>query len=185
MVAPTSIDNDEGESLDTIFNSAGVARLKGAVGEYTLGSLTPNGAGQLVGTHQNEAVPGATDAYVAILGWDGTVVRRVAVTASGRVLVSSVASAVLIGTGHINVAVTSTAIALKATTACTKVAVKADTGNAATLYIGISTVTSDETAATGGLQLEPGEGVEIEVANLATVFINGTAGDGASFMWWA
>jgi hypothetical protein len=89
----------------------------------------------------------------------------------------------LVGTGHKDIAASGTAVALRAATACLSVTVKADTNNAQRVYVGISTVTNDETAGTGGLQLEPGESISMNVANLSTVFINGEAGDGVSYLW--
>lgn len=90
----------------------------------------------------------------------------------------------LAGQGVRLVAVTGTAIAIKATTVAKQVIVKARAANAGTIYLGASTVTADETAGTGGLQLSAGDMVAFPVADLALVFINGTAGDGVSYAYW-
>jgi len=90
----------------------------------------------------------------------------------------------LAGQGVKLVAVTGTAVAIKASTAVKQVMVKARTANAGTIYLGSSTVTANETAGTGGLQLSPGDMVAFPVPNLAGVYINGTAGDGVSFAYW-
>ena len=125
------------------------------------------------------------DGTVAVSNFPATQPVSGAVTVSGTVAVSNLpVDDVLAGQGHAAVAVTGTAVALKSSTACKQVMVRADPGNAALLYLGTSTVTNDETAGTGGLQLSPGDAATFPVANVATTFINGTAGDGASYMYW-
>lgn len=88
------------------------------------------------------------------------------------------------GSGVTVVAVTGTRVALRATTAVKVIIVKARTANAGTLYLGDSTVTNNETATTGGLQLDPGDMVTFTETDIADIFINGTAGDGVSYMFW-
>lgn len=90
----------------------------------------------------------------------------------------------LTGQGVKLVAVTGTAVAIKATTVVKQVMVKARAANVGTIYLGASTVTANETAGTGGLQLSPGDIVAFAIPDLADVFINGTAGDGVSFAYW-
>lgn len=91
---------------------------------------------------------------------------------------------VLGGSGDRLVAVTGTAIALRASTKVQQVMVKARKLNAGTVYVGTATVTNDETAGTGGFQLAAGDIVSFPVDDLANVFINGTAGDGVSYLYW-
>lgn len=82
------------------------------------------------------------------------------------------------------VALTGTAVPLVAgLTLCKMVMVEARATNSTTVYLGSSTVTADETA-TGGLQLAPGAIIAFPVNDLHTVYVNGTAGDGVSFMFW-
>lgn len=90
----------------------------------------------------------------------------------------------LAGSGAKVVAVTGTAVAIRATAACQQVAVKARKANRGIVYVGPAGVTNDEAATTGGLQLSPGDMIAFPVPNVANVFINGTAGDGVSFLWW-
>lgn len=90
----------------------------------------------------------------------------------------------LAGQGIKLVAVTGTAVAIRATTVAKQVIVKARAANAGTIYLGTATVTNDETAGTGGLQLSPGDMVAFPLADLALIFINGIAGDGVSFAYW-
>lgn len=88
------------------------------------------------------------------------------------------------GQGVTKVAVTGTAVQLKSTTAIKVLIIKARSANAGTLYLGKSTVTNDETAGTGGLQLDPGDMVTFTDVDTANIYINGTAGDGVSYMYW-
>lgn len=91
----------------------------------------------------------------------------------------------LTGSGVTLVVVTGTAVALRAATTIKQVMVKARASNAGTVYLGKSGVTNDETATTGGLQLSPGDMVSFPETDLAHIFVNGTAGDGVSYAWWA
>jgi hypothetical protein len=86
------------------------------------------------------------------------------------------------GTGSKAVAAGPVATALATTTACVRVTVKAWVTNTHTLYVGLSTVTSDTTA-TGGFQLSPGEAMTFGANDLADVYIHGTAAEGASFLY--
>jgi hypothetical protein len=184
MSNPVSVQNSSSQAIDTLYNAAGQLRIKLGVGSKTDPVSGQQIAWQGVATHQDGDTFGTNDGVVALAGTDGTTIRRLVVDSSGHLsVVATGLVSVLTGTGHKNVASTGTAIALRASTVCKVVTVKADTGNAATIFVGISTVTNDETATTGGLQLEPGESTSISVADLATVFINGTTGDGVSYMW--
>jgi hypothetical protein len=87
------------------------------------------------------------------------------------------------GTGSKAVAAGPVATALiGSATPCVRVTVKAWVTNTATLYVGLSTVTSDNTA-TGGFQLSPGEAMTFGIDDLADVYIHGTAAQGASFLY--
>lgn len=185
MSSLPSLKNTDSQSIDTLVNAAGQTGLKLGLGQKTLGGgLTPKGEAQAIGTHLDGDGFTAADQVVLAAGVDGSTIRKLTVDSSGRLILSPASSVgALTGTGHKNIAATGTAIALRSSTACVSVVVKADAANAGTIFVGISTVTNDETAGTGGLQLEPGESIGIDVANVATVFINGTAGDGASFLW--
>lgn len=88
------------------------------------------------------------------------------------------------GQGVTKIAATGTALKLKAATTVKVIIVKARTANAGTIYIGTSTVTNNETAGTGGLQLDPGDMMTFTEVDIANIFINGTIGDGVSYMYW-
>lgn len=90
----------------------------------------------------------------------------------------------LAGQGATLIAVTGTAIALRAATTIQQVMLRARTLNVGIVYVGSSTVTNNETAGTGGLQLSPGDYVVFPESDLAHIFVNGAAGDGVSYMFW-
>lgn len=90
----------------------------------------------------------------------------------------------LAGSGHTSIAVTGTPLALRAATTIQQVAIRADRENVGTIYVGISTVTGDNTALLGGFHLYPGDAIVFPETDLAHVFINGAAGDGVSYQWW-
>ena len=90
----------------------------------------------------------------------------------------------LAGSGVTLVAVTGTAIALRAATTIQQVMVRARSTNSGIVYLGPAGVTNDETASTGGLQLSAGDYVVFPESDLAHVFVNGTVGDGVSYMYW-
>lgn len=88
------------------------------------------------------------------------------------------------GSGVTKISVTGTRVALRSTLAIKVVIVKARSANVDTIYLGASDVTNNETAGTGGLQLEPGDMVTFTETDIADIFLNGTAGDGVSYMYW-
>lgn len=89
------------------------------------------------------------------------------------------------GSGVTLVAINSTAIALRASTLVKVTMVKARAANAGLVYVGAAGVTDDETPTTGGFQLAAGDIIVFTETNLANVFLNGAAGDGVSYVWWA
>jgi hypothetical protein len=157
----------------------GFAHQRVLAGATLNGEQVGHGA---VGTHLQAETFDATDPLVVMGGLVAGAAKAIAVDASGRLL--TVPDATLAGTGHKDIASTGVAVALKGSTPCRKVQVKADSGNGAVVYLGISTVTNNETEATAGYQLAAGEEVIWEVANVNTLYINGTAGNGCSFAWW-
>lgn len=145
------------------------------------GSLNGEAVGHVaMGSHVDGEAFDASDPVVVAAGVSAGTAKRLAADTTGRLLTDT--GLALAAQGHANVAVTGTAVALSGSAACRRVQVKADAANVATLYVGASTVTADETAGTGGYQLEAGEAVEVYATNIANVYINGTANDGASFM---
>jgi hypothetical protein len=146
-----------------------------------------NVAWMAVGTHVDAGAFGAGDPVAVIGGIDGSTVRKAIVDPSGFLRVDG--RPVFAGNGHVNVAATGTAVPVKSSTAARLVRIKADPGNTQLIYVGISTVTANETAATGGYQLSAGQEVEVPLGptgtgNLVNVFINGTINEGVSFLWW-
>lgn len=92
-------------------------------------------------------------------------------------------STVLTGTGHQVVAAGPVRTKLIASaTPCVRLTVKADAGNGNILYLGLSTVTADSTS-TGGLQLSAGQSFTFGIDDVSSVYIHGTAGQGASFAY--
>ena len=90
----------------------------------------------------------------------------------------------LAGQAAVLVAVTGTAVPLVGVLTLAKmVMVEARGVNVGTVYLGSSTVKNDESAQ-GGLQLGPGAIIAFPVNDLHTVYVNGSAGDGISLMYW-
>ena len=136
-----------------------------------------------VASHQDGATFAASDPVMLLAGVTGTTLKRLAVDSSGRAQV--VTEPTFSGARHKNVQSNGVAVPLiGSATPCRRVRVKADAANGAIIYLGGSAVTNDETEATGGYQLEAGDEVLVEVADVATLYINGTAGQGVSYFYW-
>ena len=149
------------------------------------GTLNSEAVGHLaVGSHADGATFVDSDPVSLIAGTQsgGTTIRRLLTDASGNLKTDTALT--FGGSGATAVAVTGTRVALRATLAVREVRIKAHPANANVLYVGGSTVTADTTAATGGYQLSAGQEILIRVADLATVYINGTAGQGCSWLYW-
>lgn len=82
------------------------------------------------------------------------------------------------------VTATGTAVAIGSSVVAAVAMIKARRANAGTVYMGTSAVTNDETPATGGFQLDPGDAIVVSGTNLSTLYVNGTAGDGVTVLWW-
>lgn len=136
-----------------------------------------------VATHADGATwAAASGGIVVIGGLDNTTVRKVKVDASGRQY--TVDDAVLAGTGHRDIASTGVALSLRSSTVCRRLVVKADKANVGIIYVGIVGVLGSNDANNGGYQLDPAGAITLNVQNVATVYINGTAGEGVSYAWW-
>ena len=81
------------------------------------------------------------------------------------------------GNNHKLVATTNTAVQLQNVVCTQGVVIAALPGNAATIYVGNSGVTTSN-----GLPLPPGAAVILSVNNADLVYINGTSGDGVGFV---
>jgi len=80
--------------------------------------------------------------------------------------------------GHKTVSAAGTAEALASSTSIKSVTVKALRTNTGTIYVGDSSVSSSN-----GFEIDPGESVDIEIDDLATVYIDAdTNGDGVSYI---
>lgn len=90
----------------------------------------------------------------------------------------------LVGQGVTLVGVTGTAVPLRASTSAAVIFIRARRANVGLVRFGASGVTNDEAAATGGVQLSPGDYAVVSETDVAHVFITGTAGDGVSYAWW-
>lgn len=91
----------------------------------------------------------------------------------------------LAGHGPKLIAATGTPVPIaSSSTPCKVVILKARAANLGTVYLGRATVTADESA-TGGLQLAPGDMLTFTSTDLSTIYVNGTAGDGVTFAYWA
>jgi hypothetical protein len=133
-------------------------------------------------TNADAAAFAASGGVVVGAGVDGSTVRKHVADTVGRLLVSD--RLTFGGNGATTVSVTGTAVALRASTTCRRVQIRAHSGNANTLYIGTSGVLASTDATNGGYQLAGGGSVVIDVTNLDLVFVNGTAGQGCSYIWW-
>lgn len=93
-------------------------------------------------------------------------------------------STALIGHGGQVVAAGPTRTKLRASaTPCRRITIKANVANTATLYVGLSTVTADANNTTGGFPLSPGEALTFGIDDVSSVYIHGTAGEGAAFAY--
>ena len=109
--------------------------------------------------------------------WADATTHRLLVNSTVSGAVSSTVSTTIYN-GQKAVAVTNTAVALAASQAIENgVIVQALSGNAASIYVGSSAVTTSN-----GFELQPGQATSIAISNLATVFINGTSGDGVCYI---
>lgn len=204
--------SDDSASLDTaprVVVQSGVVTISGTitadvsgstVGVSAVGGIV-NVAGSVnvantvdIGTVSGTVtIAGTVTASISSGTVDATIVGGSVSIAAGTVDIGSVTGDVAIvpgvfglaGNGVAKVVSTNTAVAIAASSTPSKVLMlKARSANAGTVYIGTSTVTNNETAATGGLQLDPGDMIVFTATDLATVYVNGSAGDGVSFLYW-
>lgn len=135
-----------------------------------------------VGSHADGATYSGTQPVTVIGGVYSTTAKKAISDSDGRLITDR--GHTFGGNGH--QAVTgSVATALRSTTACRKVLIKADSTNAGVVYVGIASVTANTTGNTGGFQMAPTDPpITVEVADLASVYIHGTNGYGVSYLWW-
>lgn len=128
--------------------------------------IDQNFKGVLLGTSDNDATP------KRILAGDTT----------GRLLVDATTVTTppsSMGNGSKNVSSSGNAVALASATVIAKVIIRAKSGNAGKIFVGGSTVSS-----TSGIYLLPTESQEIEIDDLAEVYIDAeNGGDGVVFTY--
>lgn len=114
-----------------------------------------------------------------IYGYDGTNILPIKTDASGNLLVSVTSGGgVNLTNGQVTVVSAGTRVALGGSTAIGHVVVKANSGNGGNIFVGNNTVTSSN-----GLILEAGESVDINIDDLADVYVDtDNSGDGVSFI---
>jgi hypothetical protein len=152
-----------------------------AIGQAALEGEDAAHAG--VATHLDGGAFAASEPVVVAAGVHDAAAKRLVADAQGRLIVAAEAS--FGGAGHKNVIATGTAVPLRASTLpCRRVRVKADAANSGPVYLGASAVTSNEVEATGGYQLEAGDWTDVDVTDVMSLFINGTAADGVSYLYW-
>lgn len=138
-------------------------------------------------SHLDAANFGAGEPLMVIGGVElgGTAIHKLAVDSGGRVVISTANA--FGGSGHANVAGGPTSTPLRTSTVIKRVRIKADSDNAAIIYVGTSSVTANEVTTTGGFQLNAGDTLDIEATslNLANIYIHSTtAGVGVSYLYW-
>lgn len=80
-------------------------------------------------------------------------------------------------TGQTLVAVTNTAVAISGSQAVSGIIVQALSGNAGNVVVGPSGITTST-----GFELQPGQATSVAIDNLNKLFVNGTAGDGITYI---
>jgi hypothetical protein len=126
--------------------------------------------------HALLAKSNAADEILALLVDSVTQRLLVNSTISGSVTADNLGTSAI--AGQKTVAVTNTAVALAtSTTVKNGIIIQALAANTGNVVIGGASVTT-----ANGFQLQPGQATSIAIDNLASVFVNGTAGDGVCFI---
>jgi hypothetical protein len=152
---------------------AGVAQFRCRISGYSAGTITVTGLGVVHPQAAHLADVAATAALSGDLP-DTAAGDLAAISAAlaGALAIGSVALPSVLVHGQTTVTTAGTEVALGASTALTSgVRVKALSDNAGSVYVGANPVTSST-----GFELAAGEEVFIEVANLATVYVDAAAG---------
>lgn len=181
MAIPAALLEGNGDKLlPLIWDDSGTNRaaLFKAVYQHDLNG--EDAAHMGIGTHIDGDSWSAGGPVVLMAVEDGSNVRSLAGNSTGELIVAA-PSYTFGGNAHANVSVTGTAVQL-ASNACKRVIIAADNDNSGAIYIGGSGVTNDE-AATGGLQLDAGQQLTLDVTNTNVVYINGTSGEGVGYIY--
>lgn len=177
---PTGVSAINKEDIETIrqINVAGAV-----VATYSRDDVTITCAGTDPTTVTVAgAVFGATDSIVLvtniskpkkIVGSEGVAVKT---NATGEIIT---AVPTTLGSGSKDVTTAGTRVAIASSTACKTVFIKANADNTGLIYVGGVTVDSST-----GIPLSAGEHVELDIANLATVYIDSAEdGEGVGFTY--
>lgn len=129
------------------------------------------------------------DASIAVTGtfYQATqpvsIAASVAVTNAGTFAVQSTSAITGIGHGVMVVTTAGTDVALAASTTCKRATIQAQTDNTGFIAVGASGVDATEVTGTGVL-LEAGNIFELEVDNLADIYIDSTvSGEGVRYTY--
>ncbi len=87
-------------------------------------------------------------------------------------------------TGGMNVAVNNVAITLSSSGSvkCLKIWIQAKKANANAVYVGPSSVLN---TGANGIYLEKGQIIQLDYLDISSLYVNGSAGDGVTFIYWA
>lgn len=152
--------------------TANLGTIDGAATETTLASLAADVAN---GVTINQPV--AVTDNGGSLTVDGTFFQATQPVSIAATVATSTAAPTVARSGQKLVAVTNTAVALSAAAAVVGVIISGLAANAGNVYVGPSGVTTGT-----GFELQPGQATSIAIDDVAKVFVNGTAGDGVSWL---
>lgn len=170
-------DETNRAAVNTIAGQVGVQGGSGAVTALT----------QRVVLATDVALPAGTNAIGKLAANSGVDIGDVDVAsiAAGSNIIGRVGHDITgIGHGVTTVTTAGTDVALAASTACKRVTIQAQTDNTSGIAVGTSGV--DATIATGtGIYLNPGDAIELEIDNLADVYIDSLVnGEGVRYVYY-
>ncbi len=190
-----SVTVADGGSTISVDDGAGSLTVDGTVaatqsGTWSVtdggGSLTVDGTVAVSSVSGSVTVAdGGSSISVDDNGGSLTVDGTVSATQSGTWSVSTTSAISGIGDGRKTVATAGSREALASTTACKRLVICAETDNTGTVVVGGSTVVAT-LATRRGLPLGPGDVFELEIDDLADVYIDSTvSGDGVTYTYFS
>lgn len=145
-------------------------------GNVTIGAAIPAGDNNIGNVDIASSV--ALDVSAATVTVDATGQGDIPITLDGETVATTEVAPTTIYNGQNTVAAAGTAEALASSQAVKSVTIKALSGNTGDIYVGNSDVDN-----TNGFVLSPGDTISMDIANLATVYIDSaTNGDGVSYI---
>jgi hypothetical protein len=182
MAIPAALLEANGDKmLPLIWDDSGTNRAAVFKAIYQHDLNGEDAAHMGIATHEDGATWSAGGPVVLMGVEDGGTVRSVAGNSTGQLVVAA-PSYTFGGNGHIEVASGGTAVQGTSHT-CKRVILSADTDNASAAYVGSSSVTNDTSASTGGLQLDAGQSIVLDVTNTNTIWVNGATGVGVGYIY--